>query len=187
MWFGLESELWLLLPVLAAVCVAVGSFLFLQSAVDRRSTVTAAEKADWKRQLVEQSAQVVERARQKVEADKAAIQAHIQQANNDSSTTHDATLREKTEPSQRQSAAATDDSGLASDNDWELVDDERIERAEESEYEPPAEYQHAVEAFIEAMLELPNSQQHTTLYQASTTPQASQYAGAYWLLAVSAV
>ena len=175
-----ESEAWLLLPVLAAVCMAIGSFYFLQSAVERRSTVSDSEKADWKKQLLEQGKQVYERAKQKAEADAATMFANQQEKQqkpgNSSSQLHSSASSEsspaageeirqrkgktstKESPADEQQQLAADDSGAASDNDWELVDDERIARAEESEYQPPIEYQQAVEAFIEALHELPPSQ-----------------------------
>jgi len=168
-----ESEAWLLLPVLAAACVAVASFFFLQSQIEQRSTVSDAEKADWRRQLIEQGKLVTERAKLKAEADAAATLANRQkklqalnnssssQPDDEASTTPTDELRQRKGAKEQQQQPAADDSGMASDNDWELVDDERVERAEESEYEPPIEYQQAVEAFIETMQETPQSQTTT--------------------------
>ena len=188
-----ESEAWLLLPVLAAVCMAVGSFFVLQSAVEKRSTVSDASKAEWKQKLLDEGKLVLERAKQKAEADAAAIQAHFheQQQQTDSSSSQppasdsdeapvpaSSDLRQRRgreaanqsrADTQQQSVVGADDSGLTSDNDWELVDDERIERAEESQYEPPAQYQQAVESFIEALHETPHSQ-HCQRTLANTAP-----------------
>ena len=177
-----ESEAWLLLPVLAAVCMAVGSFFFLQSAVEKRSTVTAADKAEWKQKLAEQGRQVHERAKQKADADAAATLANQtttqQPATDAASTPASDELRQRkgnktaseqgAVNQQEQSAAAADDSGMTSDNDWELVDDERIERAEDSQYEVPVNYQRAVEAFVETLHETPHSHFTATTHSYET-------------------
>ena len=186
-----STEMWLFLPLLVSVLMAVVIFVVLQHALtsdDKSTGLIKEDEAAFRQRMLDMGKEVTRKANDKAERDRSAIaatQVRLQQQKGEDTTQADtpatvndpstlaassassslagavSDLRRRRGAAKAKAAVASGDS---SDNDWELVDNEDVRMAGDSEqpYQLPTAFQQATDDFIESIHQRSNSrtQQH---------------------------